>query len=40
MEKAANLETEFRQRLVIRQSKLLHAADCIVSRSSDHFSIS
>jgi hypothetical protein len=35
VEKAADLETEFRQRLVVRQGELLHAADCIVPRSSN-----
>jgi hypothetical protein len=34
VEEAADLVTELRQRLVIRQSELLHAADCIVLRSS------
>jgi len=34
MKEAADLVAELRQRLVIRQGELLHAADCIVPRSS------
>src|ERR1700688_1480286 len=33
VEEAADLVAELRQRLVVRQSELLHAADCIVPRS-------
>ena len=36
VEKAANLVTELRQRLIVRQGELLHAADCIVPRSSSN----
>src|SRR5260370_32281364 len=35
VKEAANLVTELRQRLVVRQGELLHAADCIVLRSSN-----
>src|ERR1700689_465415 len=34
VEEPADLETELRQRLIVRQSKLLHSADCIVPRPS------
>ena len=34
VKKAANLVTKLRQGLIVRQSELLHGADCIVPRSS------
>jgi hypothetical protein len=34
VKEAADLVTELRQRLIVGQGKLLHAADCIVQRSS------
>jgi hypothetical protein len=37
VKKAANLVTEFRQRLIVRQTKLLHREDCIVLRSTATF---
>jgi hypothetical protein len=35
VEEASDLIPELRQCLIVRQGKLLHAADCIVPRSSD-----
>ena len=36
VKKAADLVTELRQRLIVRQGELLHFRDCVVPRSSNH----
>jgi hypothetical protein len=40
MEEAADLITELRQRLIVRESELLHAADCLVRCRANFYSIS
>jgi hypothetical protein len=39
VKEAADLVAKLRQRLIVGQSKLLHAADCIVQRSSSTYTV-